>query len=157
MPGPDISPPPSKAASTSLPPSKDDAPSTSSASPKKSLDTDKAGVSEVGAPEAKVGAAGVETPEVEQDEEEADIGSPSTDEVVDMEVFGQLLEIVRRTLYALSPSRSKPADESYTFVSFPFDRSSLNFRQHRIRYRLPRLAFAWPNKTLSTRCARSGR
>ncbi|GAA5930084.1 Ypd1p [Sporobolomyces koalae] len=44
-------------------------------------------------PEAKVGVAGVDSDELDDQVDEADIGVPSTDEVVDMEVFGQLLEI----------------------------------------------------------------
>jgi hypothetical protein len=115
MPGPDASssnssaiPPPS---STS--PLKDDDPSPSNSLAKDSTATPVApGVSQAGAPEAKVGAAGVETGEVissqDDDEPEADIGPASNEEVVDMEVFGQLLEIVRSYLAYLSrtaPSR----------------------------------------------------
>lgn len=51
------------------------------------------GTSSSGAPEAKVGEAAVQVRE-EEEQEEADVGEPSTEEVVDMEVFGQLLEIV---------------------------------------------------------------
>jgi len=50
------------------------------------------GTASNGAPEAKVGEAAVQVEEEEQGEE-ADVGEPSTEEVVDMEVFGQLLEI----------------------------------------------------------------
>lgn len=58
------------------------------------------GTASNGAPEAKVGEAAVEVEEEEQ--EEADIGEPSTEEVVDMEVFGQLLEIVCTLFQPLS-------------------------------------------------------
>lgn len=104
--------------SGSQPPSSSTAPVTSNSSPLKNDNTSpsspstkaeaalgsKQGVTEGtasnGAPEAKVGEAAVEVEEEEQ--EEADIGEPSTEEVVDMEVFGQLLEIVCIPFQALS-------------------------------------------------------
>ncbi|GAA5901585.1 Ypd1p [Sporobolomyces salmoneus] len=99
MPGPDASP--SSPSSTSVPrsssTSKDDAPSSSTTSPSTAEGSSESpkgpGLSKEGAPEAKVGAAAVEGEKEEEDESEADVGAPSTEEVVDMEVFGQLLEI----------------------------------------------------------------
>ena len=82
--------------STSSPLSKNDNTSSPSSSTKADAGS-KEGVTEGtasnGAPEAKVGEAAVQVEETT--EEEADVGEPSTEEVVDMEVFGQLLEIVR--------------------------------------------------------------
>ncbi|GAA5958659.1 hypothetical protein JCM3765_006710 [Sporobolomyces pararoseus] len=105
MPGPDASassstspPPLPSSSSKSIPPTKDDALSTSTstkAEPSTSTEEPLApGLSKAGAPEAKVGIAaeGAKDDDVEQ-EVEADVGAPSTEEVVDMEVFGQLLEI----------------------------------------------------------------
>ncbi|GAA5820137.1 hypothetical protein JCM11491_003306 [Sporobolomyces phaffii] len=97
MPGPDASP---STSSPAVARAKDDAPSSPTATPaattKQSGEVPAPGVSENGAPEAKVGAAAVDAPQEGQPDDEdddADVGSPSTDEVVDMEVFGQLLEI----------------------------------------------------------------
>lgn len=105
MPGPDAStsPPPLNGSSSSKsvpPPLKDDALSSSTSTTTESSTSEEVplapGLSKDGAPEAKVGLAaegGRQVVDDDVEEVEADVGAPSTEEVVDMEVFGQLLEI----------------------------------------------------------------